>query len=42
MPKIAADHASTTYQALATNGSASVIVTVSKNADGTPVKDPHK
>jgi len=42
MPKITGDHSASQWQSLATNGGQPVIITVSKNADGTPVRDPHK
>lgn len=41
MAKITNDESSAVFESLGSNGS-TVIVTVSKNADGTPVKAPHK
>lgn len=42
MAKIAGDHSAAQWQSVSSNGTQPVITTVSKNADGSNVKDPHK
>lgn len=42
MAKIVGAYNGTVWSAVATNGSQPVVITPAKNADGSPVKDPHK